>query len=175
MIKTERLMIIPITLDDIDDMYEYAKNPIIGKMAGWKAHQDKEHTKSVIELLMKLGHIYSIIYDNKMIGTVGLTFKDKVNIGYVLNQDYWHKGIMHEALKGVIIYLFTKTDHQIIEAETYVDNYPSQQVLLKLGFKFIGTTDMLKDDKYVSINKYELTKQAYERNELPWQNTTINK
>ncbi len=175
MIKTKRLLIRPIKIEDASDMYEYAKNPIIGKMAGWKAHQDLKETISIIEMLIRIEETYSIVYENKMIGTIGLTTKpEEVVIGYALSQDYWNKGIMHEALKATIIYLFTKTKNHTLVATTYLDNVKSQNVLLKLGFIFTDQVDRLVDNIYVKFNLYKLKKDAYERKELPWQNITTN-
>lgn len=175
-IKTERLEIVPLSLHHKEGMFSYAKSDIYEHTAGWRAHKDINETEAVIKMLIKLGNQYSIIYDKKMIGTIGLTFKDdKVNIGYSLHFDYWNQGIMKEALKAMIIYLFTETKHETLVATTFLNNYNSQNLLLKLGFKFIKVTNELRDDKYTDFNLYELKKVEYERKSLPWQNTIIKK
>lgn len=172
MIKTNRLIIRAIQLSDADDMYAYAKNPTIGKLAGWPVHTDIEHTISVIETLIKLGGVYAIIYENKMIGTIGIQQQE---IGYALSEDYWHQGFMHEALKAILIYLFEKTETQSFTARTDVDNLKSQRVLLKLGFQQTKVENTFIGDQYRQLHHYILNKLDYERKQLPWQNTITNK
>lgn len=175
-IKTERLVIVPLSLNHKEDMFSYAKSDIYEHTAGWKAHKDVNETEEIIKMLIKLGNQYSIIYDKKMIGTIGLSFKeDKVIIGYSLHHDYWNKGIMQEALKAMIIYLFTETGQRTLVATTFLNNYRSQHLLLKLGFKFVKVINEPRDNKYTDFNLYELKKEEYERKNLPWQNTNIKK
>jgi RimJ/RimL family protein N-acetyltransferase len=175
-IKTERLEITPLSLHHKEDMFNYAKSDIYEHTAGWKAHKDINETETVIKMLIKLGNQYSIIYNKKMIGTIGLDFKDdEVTFGYALSEAYWNKGIMSEALRALIIYLFTETKCETLKATTFLNNYNSQNLLLKLGFKFIKVINELRDNKYTEFNLYELKKEEYERKSLPWQNMTTRK
>lgn len=168
-IKTERLKIRPISIMDSKDMYAYAKDPIIGQMAGWEYHKSEEETKTVIAFLAKLD-TFSLIYNDTMVGTIGLTkLSDKTIIGYTLGKEYWNQGLMHEALKAVISYLFTKTDAHTLEATTYLDNLKSQRVLKKLGFQFMGIEDVEIKGQLIKIHTYKLEKHSFIKGELPWQ------
>ena len=41
-IETERLILRGWQLRDVNDLYEYAKDPNVGPMAGWEPHSSKE-------------------------------------------------------------------------------------------------------------------------------------
>ena len=43
----------PWTLDDVDDMYEYAKVEGVGIWAGWLPHKDKEESRRIVENFIK--------------------------------------------------------------------------------------------------------------------------
>ena len=44
-IETERLILREWTLDDAAEMYEYAKNPLVGPTAGWKPHESIDESR----------------------------------------------------------------------------------------------------------------------------------
>ncbi len=47
-LKTERLLLRPWRLTDLDDFYEYASVDGVGQMAGWIPHENKEKSKQKI-------------------------------------------------------------------------------------------------------------------------------
>ena len=124
---TERLMIRPLSVLDADDMYEYAKTPLVGPMAGWPPHTSLSDTINVIKLKS----------NQKMIGTIELYnhyYHFKAELGYSLNPSYWGNGYATEAAKEVISFGFDYLDLKRIEVGTFLDNYQSQRVCEKLGF-----------------------------------------
>lgn len=168
-IKIDEIILRKIALKDAKEMYQYAKNPLIGKMAGWTAHQSIEETKSVIKTLMKL-NTYALVYQDVMVGTIGIDIVgNKAILGYALSEDYWYKNIMHRALKALIIYLFNKTKISLLEATTYQSNYRSQNVLLKLGFQKISQVKKIILQEEIILDLFLLEREAYERMILPWQ------
>ena len=48
MLKTERLILRKWTDADADSLYEYAKDPAVGSIAGWPPHKSKEESLDVI-------------------------------------------------------------------------------------------------------------------------------
>ena len=166
-IETERLVLRPITTNDAADIYEYAKNENVGKFAGFKPHENIEETKSVINDVLKVDNL-AIVYkeNNKVIGTLGLHEKlDKIyELGYSLSEDYWHKGLMSEAVKAYIDSAFKNFNAYEIDAGFFLDNIRSEKLLLNLGFKYIGIheKDYLNyDNKYKDCKRFRLTKDEY--------------
>jgi len=99
---------------------------------------------------------FAITIDNKVVG--GITFrvldlnsKKTAEMGYWLGENYWGKGIMSEAVKLVLDYVFNNFD--IIRMQAYVFEYNpgSCKVLEKNGFILEGRLrkNIFKDGKIV--------------------------
>lgn len=80
---------------------------------------------------------------DRLIGLVSIHHLDHTNnnvkIGYILNQNYWRKGIMTKVLSDVLTYLRQDIKLQRIEAEIHPDNKPSIKLVQKFNFKHEGT------------------------------------
>lgn len=148
-IETERLILREFIQNDLSDFNEYASVPGVGEMAGWHHHKSIEETQEILNWFIKDGQTFAIVYkeNNKVIGSIGIdqnkineTFKTLENyagctIGFVLSKDYWGKGIMPEAVKGVINYLFNDLNLDYIICGYYTFNNQSKRVQEKCGFK----------------------------------------
>lgn len=147
-IETERLILRPWNWDDLDDFYEYASVPGVGEMAGWPHHEDKEETKRILTRFIEGKKTFALVYkdNNKVIGSLGVEFyklEEKLSefsdyrgreLGYVLSKDYWGKGLMPEAVKAVIDYLFGALDYDFLLSSHYEKNHRSARVQEKCGF-----------------------------------------
>ena len=49
-LHTPRLLLRPFTLEDGEDLYEYAKDPRVGPAAGWPVHSSVENSREIIRL-----------------------------------------------------------------------------------------------------------------------------
>ena len=47
-IITERLILRPWVEDDAESLYEYAKDPAVGPIAGWPVYTSVENSKAII-------------------------------------------------------------------------------------------------------------------------------
>ena len=147
-LESERLLLREWKEGDYLDLYEYASVPGVGEMAGWPHHKDKEESKFRVDKFIKEAHVFAIVYkkDNKVIGSLGVEkygSEDKLSeffdykgreIGYVLSKDYWGKGLMPEAVKLVIDYLFNVLDYDFLLCGHYDFNTQSKRVQEKCGF-----------------------------------------
>ena len=148
-IETERLILRPFKQLDLDDFYEYASVEGVGEMAGWKHHENKEKSQSILDLFINEDKTFAIVLkeNNKVIGSLGVEeygmeqalseFFDYQGreIGYVLSKDYWGKGLMPEAVKAVIDYLFNVQRLDFLTCGYYEFNNQSKKVQEKCGFK----------------------------------------
>lgn len=59
---------------DLEDFYEYAKNPAVGPAAGWKPHEDRAESKKIMHAFMESGEVWAIeLRDTgKLVGSIGL-------------------------------------------------------------------------------------------------------
>ena len=63
----------------------------------------------------------------------------KAHIGYCIGQTWWHRGIVSEALKAVMDFLFDEVGYDRIEARHDPRNPHSGGVMTKCGMKYEGT------------------------------------
>ena len=57
--KTERLVLRKWTETDADSLFEYAKNPEVGPVAGWPPHKSVEESKEVIRNVFNASECYA--------------------------------------------------------------------------------------------------------------------
>lgn len=148
-IETQRLILRPFKQSDLDDFYEYASVDGVGEMAGWKHHESKDESQSILDLFINEDKTFAIVLkeNNKVIGSLGVEeygMEEALSefyeyqgreIGYVLSKDYWGKGLMPEAVKAVIDYLFNVQKLDFLTCGYYEFNSQSKKVQEKCGFK----------------------------------------
>ena len=116
-LQTERLILRPWRQEDLDDFYEYARVDGVGQMAGWLPHESKEITQMILDSFITHKKTFALELNGKVIGSLGIeTYNEEKfpelknlqgrSIGYVLSKDYWGQGLMPEAVKAVIAWLF---------------------------------------------------------------------
>jgi len=149
-IETERLVLQTFTMEDADDMFEYASVPGVGEMAGWPHHTNISTTKMVLSSFLENKDVFAIWHkaDGKVIGSLGLhrawINKDEQyqhlrakNIGYVLAKNYWGQGLVPEAVEAVIRWGFDTAGIEAFSIEHFVENMQSRRVIEKCGFEFV--------------------------------------
>lgn len=144
-LKTERLILRPWQLSDLDNFYEYASVDGVGQMAGWKPHDNKEESLEILHSFIDGKKTFAIEYEGKVIGSLGIEqyneekfpeFDEKHcrEIGYVLSKAYWGHGLMPEAVLKVIEYLFEEVKLDAIFCGHFFSNHQSARVQEKCGF-----------------------------------------
>lgn len=148
-LETERLILREWNLDDLDDLFEYASNPDVGPRAGWSPHKNKEESLAILNRFINGKKTFAIVYkdNNKVIGSLGVEFYELEeeltefnnyqgrSIGYVLSKDYWGQGLMPEAVKALIDYLFNELEYDFLVSGHFDFNTRSSRVQEKCGFK----------------------------------------
>jgi len=59
-LETERLILRPWKLTDAESLYEYARDPQVGPIAGWPPHRDISESRGVIENVLCGVECYAI-------------------------------------------------------------------------------------------------------------------
>lgn len=148
-IETNRLILRPFEMEDLDDFFEYASVEGVGERAGWSHHKTKDKTLTILKRFIEDDKTFAICLkeNNKVIGSLGIeeygmedTLTEFFNykgreIGYVLSKNYWGQGLMPEAVKAVIDYLFNEKNLDFIICGYYSFNAQSKKVQKKCGFK----------------------------------------
>ncbi|MCL2203747.1 MAG: GNAT family N-acetyltransferase [Defluviitaleaceae bacterium] len=161
-LETERLLLRPFTPDDLADFYAYARVPGVGEAAGWPHHESIKTSENILKIFLNDKNNFALYHkaDKKVIGSFGVkeSWTDKhddykhlkaYEIGYVLSQAYWGQGLVPEATRAVIDYLFNVIKLDAISICHFRENDRSRRVIEKCGFSFI------MEDKYFSkqLNK----------------------
>ena len=145
-LETERLILRPWRDTDLEDFFEYASVDGVGQMAGWLPHGSKEDSKAILTRFIEHKRTFAVEYQGKVIGSLGIEeydegrfpeFADKRcrELGYVLSKDYWGRGLMPEAVREAIRYLFEDAGLDIILCAHFLRNKQSERVQEKCGFR----------------------------------------
>ena len=163
-LETDRLILRTWELKDLDDFFEYASVEGVGEKAGWEHHKSKDKSLEILKMFIEEKKVFAIVLkeNQKVIGSIGIEElseeldKDLDNLlgrelGYVLNKDYWNKGIMKEAVSKVVDYCFNTLKLNFLMASYFNHNIASKKVLEKLNFKFYK--DIIIETKYNNIKE----------------------
>ncbi len=130
-IKTERLTLRRMRVEDCHDMYEYSKREDVTEYLLWSPHPNRTHTRKYLEYIKTRyddGEFYDwavqLDSEQKMIGTCGFSSIDFANnsaeVGYVINPAYRGRGYAPEALLEIMMFGFLELNLHRIEAR-YMD------------------------------------------------------
>ena len=146
-IVTERLIIRPFTLDDIEAAYQMNLDEEVSKFTGdggVVSYEEIEQriTNDVLGDYQKHGYgRFAVEWkeSGEFIGFAGLKYLEnmqEVDLGYRLMSAYWGNGIATEAGKACLEYGFEELGLKRIIAMLLPENKGSIRVLEKLGFQF---------------------------------------
>ncbi len=172
-LETERLILRPFSIDDLEDFFEYCSLETVGPNAGWSVHKNREESKAIIEKFIEKDDVLALYHkhDKKVIGSVGLHYKETESagsyyeIGYVLSTPYEGRGLMTEACKEVIKYAFLVLEIPEIYVCHFLNNDKSRRVIEKCNFDYL----CLVEYETVNFGKkkskaYKLTRDRYIKN-----------
>lgn len=124
-----------------------------------------ENAQAILNIIrQKEGiHDFCIEVDGKAVGNIGFMPEQDVQrfnaeVGYILGEAYWNRGIATDALKDAIRYYFDHTPIVRVFAFVFDYNRPSMRVLEKAGFSKIGVMkrSIYKNGAFHDAHYYEL-------------------
>ena len=151
-LNTERLILRPWEETDAKSLYENAKNPEVGPIAGWPPHKSIEESQSVIKYVFNGKECYAVCLkeDNVAIGCIELKLNghtdmtesdDECELGYWIGQKFWGQAFIPEAAKELIRHGFEDLNMNVIWCGYYDGNAKSKHVQEKVGFIYHHTCD----------------------------------
>ena len=149
-LHTPRLTLRPWRIEDLEDFYSYARAEGVGPMAGWLPHRSREESREILEKFIEHKKTFALEREGEVIGSLGVERYDEARfpeldalrgreLGYVLSKAHWGKGLMPEAVKAVIGYLFETVDLDFILVGHFDWNRQSARVIEKCGFRYVKT------------------------------------
>ena len=169
-LRTERLLLRPMRLRDVVDVYEYSQDEEWGRYSN-------PHTLDYVEWFVAknvmapwdTGPRFSIVIDANVVGGIGLEI-DKANkiaeVGYSIAREHWGKGYVPEAAREVLRWGFEDLGLAKIYAHAHAENKRSWRVMEKLGMTREGlfrghsiTRGERTDDVYYGLLREEWEEQ----------------
>lgn len=148
MIKTQRLTIRPMEVQDAEFIIELLNEPdFIKQIAdkGVKSTQDAiaymEQGPLMCQKLNGFSLMTVLLNGETPIGLCGLLKRDNLaypDLGYAFLERFYRQGFAFEAAQGVLSHF---KEIRPLFAMTNDENMPSQQLLLKLGFSSVSNKE----------------------------------
>ena len=176
--ETDRLILRPWTESDAESLYEYAKNPEVGPIAGWPVHTSLENSKEIIRDVLSGEEVYAVCLkeDNRAIGSIGLikpeqshtnAATDEIEVGYWIGVPFWGRGLIPEALRRIQEHVFNDLGCSAMWCGYYEGNEKSRRCQEKCGFVFHHTEEnkpcvLMGDIRTEHFSK--ITKEEWEKN-----------
>ena len=148
--RTERLILRPWEESDAESLYEYARDPAVGPVAGWPAHISVSDSLEIIRRVLSAPETYAVCLkeDNRAIGSVGLIVpeisnvsagSDEMEIGYWIGAPFWGKGYIPEAVGRLQKHAFEDLNCTALWCGYYDGNEKSERCQRKCGFTYHHT------------------------------------
>ncbi|AQR94045.1 GNAT family N-acetyltransferase [Clostridium saccharoperbutylacetonicum] len=174
-LESDRLILRNWRISDLEDYHEISSNKKVSDLAGFRLKTNKVESLNTLEKFiavsddskweMKLKELNQLVFwaielkeISRSIGWFELCeatwkveeekFKYAKEIGFVLGEEYWGQGLMPEAIKLVLNYLFEE-GIQVVMCSHFINNSQSEKVIKKCGFKFYREDD---EEKYYYFN-----------------------
>lgn len=150
-LETERLILRKFKITDAQNMFDnWAANPNVTKYLIWQPYTNVDDVRAYIQMCIDGYDNQNMYYwvieykeNSQAVGSISVVeVKENINavtVGYCLSEEYWHKGIMTEAFKRVIDFLFKEVEVDRIESTHDINNPNSGKVMEKCGLKYEGT------------------------------------
>ncbi len=168
-IETIRLVLRRFEETDAKDMFQnWAGDPEVCKYLSWGPHTSEEASrKRILSWISGYVRYNSYVWAlqekkrGRVIGSISVEIANDMaglcEVGYCLSREYWNQGLMTEALRAVMHYLFYEIGYQRIQAKHDVLNVASGRVMQKAGMVYIRTEEKVglrKDGTYYDCDVY---------------------
>lgn len=177
-LETPRLILRQARVEDAEAMYEnWARDPAVTEFLTWPPHKSQEITRWVLETWVK-SYEQADYYQwmivpkdggDRPIGTISVVSQSdqigKAEVGYCIGKPWWHQGLMTEAMKAVVAFLFTQVGMNRVEAKHDARNPHSGGVMGKAGLHLEGRSPQAgwNNQGVCDLVFYGLTREDWER------------
>jgi ribosomal-protein-alanine N-acetyltransferase len=146
--ETERLAMAPASVLDAEAAFQsYTADPLVPRFMTWKPHRNLAETEQFMqrcEDAWRNGSASPWTLRLKADGSFAGVLEARVNhhsvdIGYVLSRRLWRRGLMSEAVGGLVSWAMEEPEIYRIWAVCDVDNIASARLLERVGMELEGT------------------------------------
>lgn len=164
-LETERLLLRPLSYDDLDDLARFVADPETMRYIGTGGARTREQAQATLEWMMDtlerqgFGHLGAERKeDGVLVGRSGLNVWDPANwtitrldeaqgkveieIAYLFGREHWGHGYATEAASAIRDWALANLELERLIALIYPENVRSIRVAEKLGMQRAGDADM---------------------------------
>lgn len=149
-LESDRLILRRYRIEDAEDMFRnWAQSEAVTRFLTWEPYTSVDDVRGYIGWIVggyaddKYNWMIEYKPTHEAIGTIDVIhIREDIascEIGYCMSERFWGMGLMPEALKEVIRYLFTEVGMNRIEATHDSRNPRSGRVMEKCGLRYEGT------------------------------------
>ena len=141
-LKTKRLLLRPFKLEDVDDVYAYAKDPewerylLLPIPQPYTRRNAEEFVARRVLPSWSTNPAFAIVLNSVVVGGINLRIDEthqSAELGYALARVHWGKGLIPETARAVIDWAFREYGLAKIYATADPRNRRSTRVMEKLG------------------------------------------
>ena len=146
--ETERLALRPATVREAQTAFEsYAADPAVSRYMIWRPHRSVAETEEYLrrcEEVWRTGSAFPwtlwLKADGSFAGMLEARVKGHaVDFGYVLAPRLWRRGLMSEAVAGLLTWAMAQPAIHRVWATCDVENVASARLLESVGMQLEGT------------------------------------
>jgi len=146
--QTDRLILRRFTEADAGLLLSLNSDPEVLRYLHEPLLEDEEHSLTILRTVIfpqyenNLGRwAIHTKENNEFIGWCGLKYRadlDEIDLGYRFKKSSWGNGYATEAARKTLNFGFKELELEVITGRAHIENIASQNVLQKIGMKFIG-------------------------------------
>jgi ribosomal-protein-alanine N-acetyltransferase len=173
-LMTERLCLRQLTQADANNVMVIRGDYQVTRYNIGDAYTDIMQAEALIDNITRMFDNESTLYwgitlkhVDTVIGMIGYNYWNRIDhrgsVGFDLARDYWGRGIMPEALRGILRFGFDRLGLNRVEADASVYNTQSQRTLMKVGFRQEGhlREQYHEADSYHDLLLFALLKRQF--------------
>lgn len=161
-IKTERLLLRPLTVADVDAVWQWCSDERVARYMVYPTYTEKEPLIEWLRSVEEQEDVYEFgfvrLSDGALIGSGSIGPDRKTGFwgfGYNLRYDCWGKGYATEAAKAMIDFAKTTFGATRFRSSHVEPNLASGHVMEKCGLRFVGYGEFEKLDGSCKMRSME--------------------
>ena len=173
-IRTERLLLRPHRLEDVDDIFEFARDPEWGRYLTVPRPYLRKHAEEFVAQRILTSRdewpVWAMVLEGRVVGGIGIDIDVEHAtgaLGYSIAKKHWGTGLTVEAARAVIDWGFRERGLAKVYAYADARNAQSLRVMEKLGMTREGTLRShrtLRDERVDDVY-HGLLREEWERSE----------
>ena len=176
-IYTQRLVLRPPVLSDIEGLWPHVTDSRLTRFLAWEPHTERDQTRIMIQSLIDAqavgrGFHWIVELAGQVVGLGSLIDVrrqhrcwtiNRAELAYWIGAEFQQKGIATEASRAIVEFAFNHLGLNKVVLYHASDNLASGVIPLRLGFRYVGEEQEAfnKSGQWHSLKYYELLKSYH--------------